>query len=113
MVQLHNFRHEFDVNIIWNFFATSHGKGAVYCIGGTIKHTVWSCVKAGSAEDIQVKANQIVMWDCVLPVLNTLKLQYSTALKPKAKINKKLPLFLMESHSQSFRFWKMTMKVIG
>lgn len=30
----------------WNFFATSHGKGAVDGIGGMIKHLVWNNIKS-------------------------------------------------------------------
>ncbi|CAH3184308.1 unnamed protein product, partial [Porites lobata] len=32
------------LNIQWNYFATSHGKGAVYGIGGTVKRMVWNAV---------------------------------------------------------------------
>ncbi len=31
----------------WNFFATSHGKGAVDGIGGTVKRSVWRQVRSG------------------------------------------------------------------
>jgi hypothetical protein len=31
----------YDVSITWNFFATSHGKGAVDGIGGDVKRRVW------------------------------------------------------------------------
>ncbi|XP_048581390.1 uncharacterized protein LOC125561309 [Nematostella vectensis] len=34
------------VHVQWNFFATSHGKGAVDGIGGTIKRLVWNAVKS-------------------------------------------------------------------
>ena len=33
-------------NIRWNFFATSHGKGAVDGVGGVLKRRVWNKVKA-------------------------------------------------------------------
>ena len=33
-------------NIKWNFFATSHGKGAVDGVGGVLKRRVWNKVKA-------------------------------------------------------------------
>ena len=33
-------------NISWNFFATSHGKGAVDGVGGVLKRTAWNKVKA-------------------------------------------------------------------
>jgi hypothetical protein len=29
------------INIIWNYFATSHGKGPVDGIGGSVKRQVW------------------------------------------------------------------------
>ena len=37
----------FDFVLKWNFFATSHGKGAVDGIGGTIKGSVWREVRNG------------------------------------------------------------------
>ena len=36
-------------NLTWNLFATSHGKGAVNGVGGTIKRLIWSKVLAGKA----------------------------------------------------------------
>ena len=33
-------------NISWNFFATSHGKGVVYGVGGVLKRRAWNKVKA-------------------------------------------------------------------
>ena len=37
---------EHDLKITRNFFATSHGKGVVVGIGGTVKRAVWRHVKA-------------------------------------------------------------------
>ena len=37
----------FSVDLEWNFFATSHGKGVVDGIGGTVKRSVWRQVRAG------------------------------------------------------------------
>ena len=37
------------LKIQWNFFATSHGKGPVDGIGGSVKHHVWGKVKARKA----------------------------------------------------------------
>lgn len=34
------------INLTWSFFATSHGKGAVDGIGGTIKRCVWNGIKS-------------------------------------------------------------------
>ncbi|CAF3880707.1 unnamed protein product, partial [Didymodactylos carnosus] len=43
------------IELSWHFFATSHGKGVVDGIGGTVKRLVWSAIFAGgvcrSAED--------------------------------------------------------------
>ena len=45
---LHKWENEFSMKLIWNFFATSHGKGAVDGIGGTVKRSVWRVVGAGT-----------------------------------------------------------------
>ena len=36
------------IHISWHFFPTAHGKGAVDGVGGTIKRSVFCCVKARS-----------------------------------------------------------------
>ena len=46
---LHDWQNQHQVQIGWNFFATSHGKGIVDGIGGTVKRTVWRHIKAGSS----------------------------------------------------------------
>lgn len=40
---------DFGVTGDWNFFATSHGKGAVDGVGGAVKRTVWQAVKSRRA----------------------------------------------------------------
>jgi len=49
-----NFLHTLNakVNIQWNYFATSHGKGAVDGIGGTVKRMVWNAVKTRRATEV-------------------------------------------------------------
>lgn len=44
---LYLWENQFDIKLTWNFFATSHGKGAVDGIGGTVKRSVWRHIKAG------------------------------------------------------------------
>ena len=39
-------KHMLRSNIRWNFFATSHGKGAVDGVGGVLKWRAWNKVKA-------------------------------------------------------------------
>ena len=36
--------------ITWNFFATSHGKGAIDGVGGSLKRSAWNKVKSRQAE---------------------------------------------------------------
>ena len=43
-----------DLQITWNFFATSHGKGPVYGIGSAVKCLVWNYVR--SRKDVVINA---------------------------------------------------------
>ena len=43
---LWSWEEEHDAILKWNFFATSHGKGVVDGIGGTVKRAVWRHVKS-------------------------------------------------------------------
>lgn len=60
---------EHNVQLSWNFVATSHGKGVVDGIGGVVKRLVWSAVLAGetcqSADDFikiaMKKTNKIIL----------------------------------------------------
>ena len=45
---LHEWENEFSTKLIWKVVATSHGKGAVDGIGGTVKRSVWRVVRAGT-----------------------------------------------------------------
>lgn len=47
---LYHLQQTFDVSLEWSYFATSHGKGAVDGVGGCVKRSVWSRVKAGKVE---------------------------------------------------------------
>lgn len=40
------FETDFNLEVEWNFFASSHGKGAMDGIGGTVKRNVWTAVKS-------------------------------------------------------------------
>ena len=53
---LYEWETEFGVKISWHFFATSHGKGVVDGLGGMVKRTVWSYVRAGAATATTPKA---------------------------------------------------------
>ena len=42
---LHNWEQDHHLKLTWNFFATSHGKGVVDGLGGTVKRAVEACQK--------------------------------------------------------------------
>ena len=45
---LHPWQEQFSIKIFWHFFATSHGKGVVDGIGGTVKRSVWRHIKSAN-----------------------------------------------------------------
>ena len=44
---LHPRENEFNINLIWHYITTSHSKGAVDGIGGTVKRSVWKWARPG------------------------------------------------------------------
>ena len=46
---LYSWEKDHKINIHWNSFATSHGKGVVDGIGGTVKRAVWRYVRSKQA----------------------------------------------------------------
>lgn len=44
---LHVYEARYGIKIHWHFFATSHGKGVIDGIGGTVKAAVWRRARAG------------------------------------------------------------------
>ena len=57
-------------NIIWNFFATLHGKEAVDGLGGTVKHSVWRIVKAGGNAPLDAMVIQKLLIHAMNPNIN-------------------------------------------
>lgn len=58
----------------WNFFATSHGKGAVDAIGGLVKRTVWTEVKS---KRVHVK-DAFEFYKCAQNKLKTTRLVFAS-----------------------------------
>ena len=52
---LHLWEEEHDLKMNWNFFATSHGKGVVDGIGGTVKRAAWRHIRSNQAHVTNVK----------------------------------------------------------
>ena len=48
-----HFLHQLSVQIEWHYFATSHGKGVVDGIGGTVKRMVWNAVSTRKVHSVQ------------------------------------------------------------
>ena len=46
------------MKMIWSFFATFHGKGAVDGIGGMVKRSVWRVVRAGTTAPPDAASSQ-------------------------------------------------------
>ena len=47
---LYPWEEKFEVKLRWHFFATSHGKGVVDGLGGTIKRSVFRYIRTGKAQ---------------------------------------------------------------
>ena len=47
---------DYSINIIWNFFATSHGKGAVDGIDSTVKRLIWRRVRSKGTTPVNAAA---------------------------------------------------------
>ena len=61
---LYSWEQEHDIKIKWQFFATSHGKGVVDGIGGTVKWSVWRHVRSGKAHITNPAEYAEVAKDC-------------------------------------------------
>ena len=61
-VGLHWLESRFNVSKVWNFFATSHGKGPVDVIGGTVKRLVSNQIirRVGHVNDAESFFNSLV-----------------------------------------------------
>ena len=61
---LYAWEQDYSLSIKWNFFATSHGKGVVDGIGGTIKRAVWRRVKSESVHITSAEQYAVVAAEC-------------------------------------------------
>jgi len=108
----------------WNFFATSHGKGCVDGVGGTVKRLVWNKVKSRKvtvtgAEDFvnALKNDSISTVECVYvnneaAIYNELEVNVKDACKVKTKI----PLFnsiRFCNHFCLFRYRTFAHPIVG
>ncbi|CAF1449742.1 unnamed protein product, partial [Didymodactylos carnosus] len=81
--------HEYKIALSWSFFATSHGKGVVDGLGGTVKRLVWSAALAGdnykSAKDFvklaQQETKKIIMIEITKNDIDNSKLKLENIFK--------------------------------
>ncbi|CAF1301997.1 unnamed protein product [Didymodactylos carnosus] len=81
--------HEYKIALSWNFFATSHGKGVVDGLGGTVKRLVWSAALADdnckSAKDFvtlaQQKTKKIIITEITKNAIDNSKLKLENIFK--------------------------------
>ncbi len=65
---LHAWEQDYSMSIRWNFFATSHGKGEVDGIGGTVKRAVWRRVKSDRVHIISAEQYAVVAAESCLNI---------------------------------------------
>ena len=74
---------EHDLNIMWNFFATSHKKGVVDRNGGTVSRAVWRHVKSKRAQVTNASEySSLGKWLFMLTALITINLEKSLLWDP-------------------------------
>ena len=100
---------DLNVNLLWNFFSSGHGRGAVDGVGGTVKRLVWKgvmakqCVIRNAYDFVQyatavvtniniilidaqhIKAQSSLLdqrWSGIRTIPNTLKIHYLKSLSP-------------------------------
>ncbi|CAF2013388.1 unnamed protein product [Rotaria magnacalcarata] len=115
-----------NVNLIWNFFSTGHGRGAVDGVGGTVKRLVWrgvmakQCVIRNAYDFVQyatavitdiniilidaqhIKAQSLLLnqrWDGIRAIPDTLKIHYVKSLSP---YNVEVRLFSKSNEKKTF-----------
>lgn len=105
MSNLCHFQQDFNLQCEWNFFATSHGKGAVDGIGATVKRTVWQKVRnreavVASAKDFYECAKKSLQGVTVLYVPKAEVEEHKEMLKTRAKLARNIPAIKSQHHFQ-------------
>lgn len=115
MSNLCYFQQDFNLQCEWNFFATSHGKGAVDGIGATVKRTVWQKVRnreavVVSAEDFYECAKSALKGVTVLYVPKSQINQHKEMLETRTEYARPIPAIKSQHH---FRFFDTKSLLVG
>ena len=73
-----------NIKLIWNFFATSHGKGPVDAIGGTVKRQVAARVFQRRA----IVKDSITFYKCALEACSKINIYHFSSLQVKEETEK-------------------------
>ena len=106
------------IRLNWHFFATSHRKGVVDGIGGTVKRLVWSAVLAGgscrSAEDFikiaRNKTNKINLFEITMADVDYSKVKLENIFKTTISIPQTLKMHsvkVVDKNTLEFRYYSM------
>ncbi|CAF3259812.1 unnamed protein product [Rotaria sp. Silwood2] len=113
LVQIAN---EHNIDLSWHFFATSHGKGVVDGIGGTVKRLVWSAILAGevcrSAEDFikiaKKKTKKVILIEITKNNIDTSKNKLESIFKTAKSIPETLKMHsvkVVDNNTLEFRYY--------
>ncbi|CAF2053483.1 unnamed protein product [Rotaria magnacalcarata] len=91
-----------NVNLIWNFFSTGHGRGAVDGVGGTYATAVITDINIILNDAQHIKAQSSLLnqrWDGIRAIPDTLKIHYAKSLSP---YNVEVRLFSKSNEKKTF-----------
>jgi len=108
------FEKKFDIKVVWNYFATSHGKGPVDAIGDIVKRQVSTKVLQRRA----IVKDSESFYKCALEACSGVNIYHITSSKIKAELNKNQAIFetaqplagIKSKHQISFDNNKIMMK---
>ena len=109
------FSNKYGIELIWNFFATSHGKGPVDAIGGTVKRQVSSCIIQRRA----IVKDSESFYHCALEACSTIRVFIIPAVQIKQTVDLQLldlianapPLpGISNTHQFSIRYGQIELK---
>ncbi|CAF1108331.1 unnamed protein product [Rotaria sp. Silwood1] len=113
LVQIAN---EHNIALSWHFFATSHGKGVVDGIGGTVKRLVWSAILGGgvcrSAEDFikiaKKKTKKVILIEITKNNIDNSKNKLESIFKTAKSIPETLKMHsvkVVDNNTLEFRYY--------
>jgi hypothetical protein len=112
---------ERNIHLSWHFFATSHGKGVVDGIGGTVKRLVWSGILAGevcrSAEDFikiaKKKTKKVILIEITKTNIDNSKTKLENIFKTAKPVPETLKMHsfkVVDNDTLEFRYYSTCLR---